>query len=440
MSGVNSMVCMARCFRVLSIILAICLFSGLLVAEQKNIQSWFFEAENGDINVGLNGVVEKEVDASGKKAVVSKVGRNAAKLYHRPLYKGPCSMEYPFGEYEAVFRMKVNKITGNKPVVQIELRREGSKYNEPALKKWVFKSSDFLRPNSYQDFKIRFQHIPKGWLQLHVIWLGGADFSFDSYRLKLIRKFSSEELEKRWPHSELRSGLLADKTFEVVFLKGPFYQYQRIEQALKEVKESEIYDAYMQKSYVFYDYSLDGYFPDINEHWYGLDVLILGGVDAEALGLKRRRRISEFVNNCGGGLIMLPGPYSFGKGRFQGTAIEKVLPVTIESKWDWKKFDEPQKIEITSEVPELTKGLELKSSLYTLWYTFAKPRKGAKVVLQADGVPILVVNEVGKGRSAAILALPCGQWNGKKTPFWDSEDWTKIMKKLIIWLSKGDKK
>lgn len=429
-----------KCLPLVLFSIVVCLAGRAAMASEKARNQWTFEAEDGDINVGLNGVIEADPRASGKKTIVAKTGRNLANVYHRPLYKGPCSMEYPFGEYEAVFRMKVGKTKGTKPVVQIELRKEGSRYSEPALKKWVFKPTDFARPNSYQNIKIQFEHVPNGWLQLHVVWRGETDFAFDCYKLKLVRRFGAEELAKRWPYSPLRLESRNDETFEVLFLKGPFYQYQRVEEALHKIEHLKVYDAYMQKSYVFWDYSLDGYFPDINEHWYGLDVVILGGIDAESLGLKRRRRVSEFVTNCGGGLMMLPGPYSFGKGRFKGTSVEQVLPVRIDSPWDWKRLESPCKVEVTDEIPEITKDLNFGSNLHTLWYTSAKLRPDAKVILRAGDVPLVVVSKAGKGRTAAVLALPCGQWPDEQTPFWVSDDWKELMKRLVIWLGNGDAK
>lgn len=426
------------CRVTLLIIVTFVYLAGQSMAEEKE-QEWLFEAEKGDVNVGLNGVVEIDADASGGKAVVAKTGRNFPELFHRPLYNGPCSMELPWGEYEATFRMKVANIKGHKPVVRIDLRQEQSKFVDKPLQRWEFTPDNFKVANQYQDFKVTFKHNPYQWMQMHVIWLGKADFAFDCYRLKLIRAFSTSEIATHFPWTPLDQVKKTDGILDVLFLKGPAYQFQKIDEGISNIRGKKVYDTFMKESYVFKDYGLDGYFPDLNENFSALDVIIMGGIDAESIGSKRMKRIAEFSCLCGGGVLMLPGPYSFGKGRFKGSPIEAILPVEITGAWDWCKFQKPQGISITGELPELTRDISFSRPPHVLWYTKVGLPKDAKVILKAGDIPILVVKECGKGRTAAILALPCGEWDNADTPFWEHEEWSKLMKNLIIWLSsEGD--
>ena len=60
------------------------------------------------------------------------------------------------------------------------------------------------------------------------------------------------------------------------------------------------------------------------------DLLILSDVPATFLGLDRMRAIERYVKDEGGGFLMAGGDDSFGSGGYQGTVIEKLLPVRFE--------------------------------------------------------------------------------------------------------------
>ncbi|MFH0901718.1 MAG: VWA domain-containing protein [Pseudomonadota bacterium] len=64
------------------------------------------------------------------------------------------------------------------------------------------------------------------------------------------------------------------------------------------------------------------------------DLLLLSDLASAFLGPVQVRAIKEYVRDHGGGLIVAGGEDSFGGGDYQGTQIERLLPVRLEGKKD----------------------------------------------------------------------------------------------------------
>ena len=73
-----------------------------------------------------------------------------------------------------------------------------------------------------------------------------------------------------------------------------------------------------------------GGFPKTREELFAYRGLILGSVEAGAFTADQLRMIADFVEQRGGGLLMLGGPRAFAEGGWAGTPVAEVLPVAIE--------------------------------------------------------------------------------------------------------------
>lgn len=60
------------------------------------------------------------------------------------------------------------------------------------------------------------------------------------------------------------------------------------------------------------------------------DLVILQNVSAETLGDPAQERLTRFVSDLGGGLVMIGGPDSFGAGGYMGSPLEPILPVRLD--------------------------------------------------------------------------------------------------------------
>jgi Ca-activated chloride channel family protein len=70
----------------------------------------------------------------------------------------------------------------------------------------------------------------------------------------------------------------------------------------------------------------------------GFDLVLLSDVSATLVSQAQMTAIESYVRDFGGGFIMAGGENSFGSGGYQGTQLEKVLPVRFEQE---KKRDQP---------------------------------------------------------------------------------------------------
>ena len=74
---------------------------------------------------------------------------------------------------------------------------------------------------------------------------------------------------------------------------------------------------------------LAGGFPRTREELFAYRGLILGSVEASFFTNDQLRMIDEFVSQRGGGLLVLGGRRSFGRGGYQNTPLADVLPVVL---------------------------------------------------------------------------------------------------------------
>ena len=74
-----------------------------------------------------------------------------------------------------------------------------------------------------------------------------------------------------------------------------------------------------------------GGFPKTREELFQYRGLILGSVEAASFTPDQLRRIADFVNKRGGGLLMLGGRRSFAEGGWAGTPVGEVLPVVLDN-------------------------------------------------------------------------------------------------------------
>ena len=74
---------------------------------------------------------------------------------------------------------------------------------------------------------------------------------------------------------------------------------------------------------------LVGGFPKTREELFEYRGLILGSVEASYFTPDQLRMIADFVNQRGGGFLMLGGRSAFGEGGYAGTPLADILPVVI---------------------------------------------------------------------------------------------------------------
>lgn len=75
--------------------------------------------------------------------------------------------------------------------------------------------------------------------------------------------------------------------------------------------------------------TVDG-IPDSSITLQNYDAVIMANVPRDALTLKKDQMFQSYVHDMGGGLVMIGGDQAFGAGGWQGSAVEKILPVDMD--------------------------------------------------------------------------------------------------------------
>ena len=146
--------------------------------------------------------------------------------------------------------------------------------------------------------------------------------------------------------------------------------------------------------------------------------------------------LKEFVLD-GGGLCMAGGYLSFmgieGKGKYNGSVLEEILPVNFQNCDDRQEHPEglevkidPKKHPIFQGLPDTLRGF--------LGYNRAAVKEGCSVLAQIADDPFLVTGEFGKGRSIAYATDVAPHWSSPE--FCESREYKILWQNMVKWLAK----
>ena len=400
--------------------------------------SWVSEGESSPRGFSEVSSAIKDPDASGG---VAKVCYPATSRRGSVAYAGPMTIEQPPGIYNAVFRLKVEDHTNKEVVANLTVWQEGL----GIIANRGVQANEFKASGKYQNFAVKFTRAPGGYVACYINWRGGygdtlepigTTLWIDKVTIKQVHKFTKAELEEQYPQAwqpKTYKRAAIKGPLRVLIVRGPQYPWFRIEEALALLPTSStsIRRCNFASKIRDGDVHIAGTFPATREKLFEFDVVVLVDVDALALGVTRRQMINDFVRS-GGGLLVCGGPFAYGKGRYQKTALEGVMPVLSNGPWDWKSVSSPI---VPAGANGITDGLKWKPSPYVLWYHTARLRPDAVTVLKAGNDPLLVTGRIGKGRSAALLATALGKAKPGETAFWDWPSWPRTVANTLRWLA-----
>ncbi|MEN6309623.1 MAG: VWA domain-containing protein [Anaerohalosphaeraceae bacterium] len=140
----------------------------------------------------------------------------------------------------------------------------------------------------------------------------------------------------------------------------------------------------LQKSQIYAKYVPVSDMPDSLARLMDIDAVILVNTDCGSFSLEQQQMLCRFVNDLGGGLIMIGGPQAFGAGGWIGSPVAEILPVDL---------DPPQK-------KQMPKG-----ALVLIMHSCEMPQGN----LWGERVAISAVNTLSAKDLAGLLAY---DWKG----------------------------
>ena len=170
-------------------------------------------------------------------------------------------------------------------------------------------------------------------------------------------------------------------------------------------------------------------FPKTEEELFSYQGIVLGSVEAAFFTADQLRSIEAFVARRGGGVLVTGGRLSFDGGRYKGTPIEDLLPLSLQGSTvdSANSFDPVYKPFLTTagQTHPITRLLEDRAANQKLWselppisitegLTNVKP--GATVLLEGRkagtnaSVPLLIQQRYGRGQTLALTASDTWRW------------------------------
>ena len=189
-------------------------------------------------------------------------------------------------------------------------------------------------------------------------------------------------------------------------------------------------------------------FPDSAEGLKQYDAIIISDIGANTFLLpvetflqckktpNKLQILKDYVLD-GGGLCMAGGYLSFmgieGKGKYQGSKLEEVLPVDFQNCDDRMEHPEGLDVSIDPMRHPILQGLPNKLS-GILGYNRAYAKKDCKVIATIENDPFIVLGEFGKGRSIAYATDIAPHWASPE--FCTSESYATLWRNMMRWLAK----
>jgi uncharacterized membrane protein len=420
----------------LAIALALCARThAQITAEPKEIQWTQTKAEFAakDLRAGPSAKLVGDKLAASGQAVAALTGQGRA----GHVVSGGWVPIRTDAAYEIAFRIRLDVRVTSPPDVELPIylgtedkaastrfgwplrleavyRKSDVDKGEPTVLSWAFvKITDPKKVASYNDYVIRFERPPTGLLGFRVYWYGRAFCSawIESVKIREMPLPSeAKQIESAPPPPKLAIDHAKPRTLVVMDVYHWTYRLPEIVGGACDATYS---------------------FPRSAVELAKYDAVVLANVNLGRLDIGQRLLLREFVKD-GGAVLILGGPYSYGKSRVHTSPLlQELLPVRTSGLWDIRKADL-----ILAPAGARLKKLEWNAEPMVYYHHMATPKPDAHVWLNGQPavnseyippVPLLVVRRDGKGIVAAFLVTPFGDPAKGQTAFWEWQDWGRLL-------------
>jgi len=189
-------------------------------------------------------------------------------------------------------------------------------------------------------------------------------------------------------------------------------------------------------------------FPRTAKELYKYHAIIIDDLEAKFFTREQMFLIQNFVTKRGGAFMMLAGWESFKTGGYQRTPIEEILPIYLdraststvpgEYRWQWTKLGE---FEQWTRLRSTREEHQKRTALMPQFKTFNKLQGIKPVAMLMATVtdsyeqtwPAMVVQEAGRGRSAAIMVGDLWRWHLRREDN-EQEDMSQLWRQTMRWM------
>ena len=232
---------------------------------------------------------------------------------------------------------------------------------------------------------------------------------------------------------------VTDDQIRVLYIDRPRYERAAVARALESAKELQVRKIDLNRPA---DAGTPGPLSRIEADWQAYQVILIGDVDRRMFGPGTLDAIRKLVTGKGCGLGLLGGVRTLGSGAYRQTALEELLPVDLGAVGE---LPGPITLELTPAgrshpVCQVTDSPEDSAARFRQLPAMSGAGRlgeigaAAEVLIRSmDGEPLMVVQETGKGRTAAIAFDSTWRW-----PFAGEESaeaHRRFWRQLVLWLA-----
>jgi len=192
-------------------------------------------------------------------------------------------------------------------------------------------------------------------------------------------------------------------------------------------------------------------FPQTADVLFRYDAIIIDDVEADFFNQDQMLALQTYVNQRGGGLMMLAGQESFENGGYERTPLGDLLPVYL-SRFDGLPDDGKFRLKLTrdgmhppwsffrvrSTITDEHKRLEEMPNFVTL-NRVSGVKPGAVILASATDAqgqnrPALAAQRFGAGRTSALLIGDLWRWGMRRAEDEPEHDLNKVWRQTLRWL------
>jgi hypothetical protein len=239
------------------------------------------------------------------------------------------------------------------------------------------------------------------------------------------------ELQEKPPVYE--SSLRRNGQLDIFFARWAFVHSLRFPEAFARFDRFSLHEALLsggRVNYGFHNNLAPVSFRD-------KDLLIYADIPHSGIGVRQSYALVDYVK-AGGGIFFTGGNYSFGKGGYMWTVLDReLLPVQAVETVDIRYADKPLPLEAGPDFKELNANIDFAARpVFWVYNQVAlRPNAQVKVFLKSGNRPIMVGWELGQGRVVCLLATQMGQSGEGSTAYFDWDRWPELTTAVIQWLA-----
>jgi uncharacterized membrane protein len=251
------------------------------------------------------------------------------------------------------------------------------------------------------------------WTEENNKWVTSLDFQREKIRVIYMEGTPNET-------HQLENALESDPDIEVVSMYFPqigVSDYSKNMPPRRDPQGRDIYNA---------AHPIQG-FPQTLDELLGFDVVINSDIYKEIFSEEQLRATVSFVEDHGGGFVMVGGITSFGAGSYDRTVIDKLMPVDVSGVRDSRFMNFNLKFpSLALEHPIMKIGKDAQETEYAWTQRFPgfyglnlvnRPKPGAVPLAFHDSLsnefgPLVVfaVQQIGQGRTMAFTSDTTSGW------------------------------